>query len=297
MQTKFFCFTRHSAHGTLDHQEIEEELRPVCTFYSFQTEVCPETGREHVQGYVVLKARSRAVTFARKFPSHVESRNGTHAQAFDYTQKEETRKPGTFPVKFGSVPSQPQARVDLDSFRDDIIAGATNMELLARHAGSMARYPRFLQMVRNEKLRQDVFSTLPDFIPRLGWQFVLAQRLEARPCPRSVHWRWEPIGNVGKSYFALHYKPVETFVITGGKHADIHYAYAYEPTVIFDWSRCNEGSFPYGLVEQFKNGYFFSTKYESTAKRFQVPHVVVFANFAPDITQMSLDRWDINQIQ
>lgn len=296
MQTKFFCFTRYLNHGTLSHEEIELALRPLCTFYSFQTEVCPDTAREHIQGYVCLKSRSRPTTFSRKFACHVETRRGTHAQAVDYTQKLETRKPNTESVRWGEQPNQAGGRTDLDAFRRYILTGASNWELLEEFSSEMAKYPRFVQLVRNEQLRHDVLQDLEVLQPRLGWQWELAQKLAAVPSRRIVMWRWESIGNVGKSYFALHYDPKNTFIVTGGKHADIHYAYGYQRVVFFDWSRCNESTFPYGLVEQFKNGYFFSTKYESTAKRFKVPHVVIFANFAPDVSQMSLDRWDIEEI-
>jgi len=297
MQSKYFMFTRFEAHGTLHFQEIQDALTPLCCYFTFQKEVCPDSGRYHIQGYINLKERCRLSTFVRKFPCHAEPRRGTHAQAVSYCQKEETRAPGTNFIEYGNAePCRQGARVDMAAFRDAIISGASNWALLEEFPSQVAKYPKFMHMVRTEKLRNDLFSNLQVFQPRLGWQWSLSQTLGGNPSTRIVLWRWEPNGNVGKSYFALNYKPRETFVVTGGKHSDIHYAYSYEPYVIFDWSRCNESSFPYGLVEQFKNGYFLSTKYESVAKRFSIPHVVVFANFAPDVSQMSLDRWDILQI-
>jgi len=299
MQSKYFIFTRFSNHGSLSTEEVEDQLRPLCSYYIFQEEEAPETGRRHLQGYVCLLQRSRCSTFSRRFACHAELRKGSHQQAKAYCSKEESRVAGTVPVEYGVEPvTENGRRRDIEEFTSALQSGSTNQQLLDQGFGNlMAKYPRYMQLVRITKMQHDVLLDIPVLQPRLNWQWDLAQTLEARPNPRTVLWRWEATGNAGKSYFALNYKPRETFVVTGGKHADIHYAYNFEGYVFFDWPRCNIEQFPYGLVEQFKNGYFFSTKYESIAKRFKIPHVVVFANFPPDVSQMSLDRWDILEIQ
>lgn len=297
MQSKYFLFTRHTNHGSLSADEVQAALNEIAQYYIFQKEVCPETQREHLQGYVILKQRCRLSTFVRRFKCHAELRKGSHSQAKTYCSKEETRVAGPWSGGVEQI-NEGGRRRDLQEFTTAILSGKSNYELLEEGFGEqMAKYPRYLSLVRNTQLQHDVLLDLPVLEPRVNWQWALCQTLEARPSKREVLWRWEGTGNVGKSYFAMHYKPAESFIITGGKHADIHYAYQFQKYVFFDWARSNEGVFPYGLVEQFKNGYFLSTKYESIAKRFAIPHVVVFANFAPDVSQMSLDRWNIEQIQ
>jgi len=291
-QTRFYCFTRFATHGSLETQDIEDILRPISTYYVFQQEVTPDTGRVHLQGYVVLLRKTRLTTLYRKFAAHFEIRRGTHQQALDYCTKDETRRPNTVPITYGTFEGGAGRRNDIAAFRDAVEGGRTNWQLLHEHPTEMAKFPRFLQLVRTETLQQRLLAELPEFVPRPGWQSSLVRTLAQAPHPRTVIWRWEPIGAVGKSFFALNFLPAETFLVTGGKHTDIQYAYQAQRYVFFDWSRHQETSFPYGLVEQFKNGYFLSTKYESIAKRFSVPHVVVFANFSPDFMQMSIDRWD-----
>lgn len=86
------------------------------------------------------------------------------------------------------------------------------------------------------------------------------------------------------------------YVINGGKAADIYYAYFYEKVVFFDLARQKEDIVAYDVMENFKNGYFLSTKYQVRRVKFNIPHVVVFSNFRPDMTKLSEDRWDIRVI-
>jgi len=120
--------------------------------------------------------------------------------------------------------------------------------------------------------------------------------LSTTPMRRKVKWYFDANGNVGKSHFCRTYRDrngQRPYVVTGGKHADIIYAYDYQRVVFFDFPRSMEERVPYEVLEAFKNGYFLSTKYEVRTVRFSVPHVVIFANFLPDTTKLSADRWDI----
>ncbi len=107
-------------------------------------------------------------------------------------------------------------------------------------------------------------------------------------------WVWEDEGNAGKSFLAdwLEIKR-NAFVVTGGKFADIAYAFNYQEVVVFDFARDQEDRFPYKLLEDFKNRRVFSTKYQSVMKRAISCRLIVFANFAPDKTKLSQDRWDV----
>lgn len=134
------------------------------------------------------------------------------------------------------------------------------------------------------------------------WQEDLEGILEGSPDPRLVHWIVDRVGGQGKSYYASYLRDQRNaFVITGGRHQDIFYAFRGKldggcGIIVFDWARGQEESFPYRVVEAFKNGYFLSTKYESEEIIFPVPHVLIFANFAPDEIQLSADRWSIKEI-
>lgn len=110
-------------------------------------------------------------------------------------------------------------------------------------------------------------------------------------------WIWEETGNTGKTYLAKWLSVWrDAFIVRGGKHNDIKFAYNYQRYVVFDLARDQMDRVPYQLMEEFCDGYFFSGKYESRGKVFRPARVAVMANFAPDESKLSADRWDIRCI-
>lgn len=66
--------------------------------------------------------------------------------------------------------------------------------------------------------------------------------------------------------------------------------------VIFDVCRTSEDGaikVVYEVMESLKNGYLVSGKYDSCAITFEVPHVLIMSNYAPDRRALSADRWKI----
>lgn len=68
-------------------------------------------------------------------------------------------------------------------------------------------------------------------------------------------------------------------------------------TIIIDLSRSMEDHVPYEAIEDIKNGIFFSGKYESKMIVRNNPIVIIFANFEPDTSKLSKDRWVITKIK
>lgn len=159
---------------------------------------------------------------------------------------------------------------------------------------TVAKYPRFVHDYTRLLEASKVVSE--ELIPRDGWQTRLVEILSGDADPRKVYWYYDVTGNSGKSYFSTRYKAKTSYLVTGGKNQDIYYAFNYEQVVFFDLPRAKQDYVPYDVMESFKNGYFLSTKYECKPVRFAVPHVIVFANFYPDTTKLSVDRWEIKEI-
>lgn len=177
--------------------------------------------------------------------------------------------------------------------------GISDYEIQSEFPGVWARARQWVFDLRKSVEHRRTLENMPAFEAQHSWQSDLAEVLRGDPHRRRVHWYWETRGNVGKTYFAQVFDPANTFIVSGGKHSDIYYAYLQSKAKIFiiDSPRELEERFPYSVLESMKNGMIFSSKYESTMYRLSSPiHVVVFANFEPDRSKLSSDRWDIHHI-
>jgi len=226
--------------------------------------------------------------------AHLEASRGSPQQNKEYCTKE-PRLGG--PWEFGEMGEQGK-RCDIKAFVDAMKEKLLSPEEVEEKFPLIAaKYPRFEQRIRNSvRLAAQPKTVL---VPRAGWQAGLFLLLQLPIVQRKARWYYEETGGAGKSYFASHYRHGDGqrgYVVDSGKHADICHAYAYEPVVFFDWPRSNEDLFPYSMIEKFHNGRLFSPKYESHSKVFSPPHTIIFANFKPDRSKLSEDRWDVHVI-
>ena len=262
-------------------------------------ETCPTTGRVHRQVYMEL---NRQLTFNQvkdRYPgAHIEKAKGDFSSNKTYCSKE-----GDF--KEHGTSSDDGPRVDLNMVKDRILAGEDFDALLIDGDCSeiMSRCLPYFRSVRDAylagvglKARKDRLAAA---VLRPWQQNLITDVIATDPDPRHVHWYYDEAGGLGKSFMVDYLVAFHGGVcFTNGKMADIAHAYKYQPVVIFDLARTQEDKLDavYLALESFKNGRIFSPKYESHVKVFNVPHVFVFANFAPDKTKLSLDRWKIHHL-
>lgn len=263
-------------------------------------------GTKHVQGYVELKFRrtlSGVKSLLGADSVHFEPRRGTRKQAIQYCMKEDTRVEGTTPFVYGDVESAQGKRTDLSEFRlytlnaDSPISRSV---LADAFADICAKFPRFVtQCLDDRRVRRRLFEQDRP-VPDRPWQRDVIEIIEGPVDDRAVYWYCGRVGGEGKSYLAGYLRATKSaYLVTGGRHDSIFYGFYVSGcprTVIFDWARGGEEAFPYRVIENFKNGYFLNTKYEAVPVDFEPCHVVVFANFMPDESQLSSDRWRIREI-
>lgn len=122
---------------------------------------------------------------------------------------------------------------------------------------------------------------------------------------RTIHWFYDEEGNNGKTQFARHLciKNKDRCLYLQGKGADMLYIVQQSltknrnlKTTIFNFTRSVEDYVSYQTIESIKDGILCSGKYEGSMEIFNPPHIIIFANFLPDINKLSKDRWKIYQV-
>lgn len=118
----------------------------------YQVEICPETNRFHVQGYVEFK-RSVRLGSAKKLikilTAHLEPRQGSRSQAREYCMKEDSRAPGedAGPWEFGEWSEGETKRSDLQTAIESIQNGKDWQFIVEENPACAIRYFKNLHAV------------------------------------------------------------------------------------------------------------------------------------------------------
>lgn len=137
------------------------------------------------------------------------------------------------------------------------------------------------------------------------WQIKIDEMILEIPDNRKIYWFYDINGATGKTTYAKHLsiRNPTKFLYLGGKASDIKSAIhqmdkvGNAPTIcVFDYTRSTEDFVSYEALESVKNGIFFSGKYEPGMVSYEPPHVIIFANFSPQLSKLSQDRWVVEDI-
>jgi len=262
---------------------------PICSKERYVVWQHEKVDTDHVQGYIELVAPQRMSFMSKWLPgAHFEVRRGTAEQARKYCMEEDTRVEG--PWERGSFGGAQGSRGDIREVSTAISSGSSKRDIYEEYPEVAAKYPRFVETMLRY-VNEDKVSRILEFTPREGYQTEILKILQEPADPRKIYWVYDAVGNSGKTYFAKYLVDNKSAYYTnGGKSVDLTYAYEGQGIVIFDYVRESCDYVGYGVIEQLKNGILMSTKYESGMKRYEIPHVVVFANFMPADGKFSVDR-------
>lgn len=311
-QSKHWCFTSFATRpdGTLKEPGLTDRVSYIC----YQEEIAPESGRHHLQGYLVLEKRSRLRTVKALGScfetAHLEPAKGTPDQNIAYCSKQESAVPNTF-REHGHRPDPPSVRTQRSSERvDGIIAlqsGAT-----IDHIRNV--YPQFfLQSFRAiERYIQirDQFRASQWVLPTVlkSWQQEILRILEIptqpplqAPNDRRVNWVYDHQGGMGKSTLLkiiVSRYPDNSVVITSTSYKRVVEAMLpQQHVVLLDLPRDYDISkFNYSAIETVKDGIGARTMYVPETKIWRNPHLIIFSNQLPDRSKLTHDRWNVLNI-
>lgn len=289
---KNWCFTLNN-YNENDLVRIND-LVPSSAEYLIYGKELGEQGTPHLQGFITLHKRSRLQQVKKIIGSnpHLEIARNVNA-SIKYCKKENQW------VEFGSRTVTQGKRTDIDAFKEDVKSGVLDLALIReKHSEVYAKYTRFcLEYV------EDNYPSIqiPEYELR-NWQRFLLQKITSPPDRRKIIFVVDEIGNSGKSWFAhFHTSKNKNIsqVLLPGKKSDMAFVLKANLKYLFlDAPRSKQGEYiQYDFLEDLKNGYVFSNKYESRIKTYEPMHVIVNMNEKPDMSKLSEDRYDIINIR
>ena len=311
---KNICFTSFNIDNNWEQYDIEKmDKKQSIKYIIYQGELCQD-GKKHIQGFLQLH-KKKEMTFIKKLLNdktlHIEPMRGTPEQARHYCTNEYIDKEGKKKelwfnqIEYGELDNTTTGtRTDLISIRDKLKDGERLDNILLnstdnKEIHNILQYNRPLKKLEQTIRYQSTKTQLLEQFNNIKWNKIQTKILEIiadRPDDREVNWIYDEDGNTGKSYISKYLQLTEDlYYITGGKQNDILYGYEGQEIVIIDLARTYADNLEhiYTIIENLKNGMYLSTKYETIQKIFKVPHIIVMANFKPDQSKLSKDRWNI----
>lgn len=304
------CFTSFKVDSFDWFKDWTKESKTIVKYIILQGEYT-KNQKKHIQGYAEFSKQvsmKQIKAFFGDNGMYIAPRFGTRKQAVEYCKKE---KNGRFheAVEFGEENHQGTSSI-LVGLRNKIISGqsidqivkTTNEDKEIEYCLKFEQSLRRLeQTVKDDEIKAQIIEEEFTGDWAKPWQTTLLDELQLPTDRRKVVWYYDEKGNSGKSELSRYLlcSSSDTYIVTGGKQADILYGYQDQKNVIFDLPRTYVDNMHhiYNVIENFKNGQYFSGKFVSRQRIFQRPHVIIMANFLPDFGALSLDRWDLRVVE
>jgi len=287
IQSKSFCFTLNN-YTDDDIVRLSKLFEDGSVDYMIYGKEVGESGTPHLQGYVRFpkKKRIKGVKNLIGEECHVEATRNVEA-AINYCKKDNDF------TEFGELENNQGNRSDIQAVKEDIQAGFFDLDYyMENHSEFYCKNKNFIMEYIN--LHLPVAALKPE--PLRRWQGELWLKLQLEPDTRKINFYIDYTGNSGKSWFARYYQelhPQVSQIMNFGKLGDMCHGYNVRNRVLFmDVPRQRVEYFSYEFLEMVKDGRFFSGKYNSTNKKFNPPHIVVFMNVDPSQTAFSSDRYE-----
>lgn len=252
-----------------DSETLMNLLSPLSGYCIFQKEQ-GTNGTQHYQGYIQFTVRKRLTAAKSILPrAHWEVARGSPQQCKDYCSKEETRLDG--PYETGHMTVQGQRR-DIEDFRDSILEGKCDLDLLEEHCKQVAQFPRFISFVRAAACKpRNEKPTVRCFIGASG---------------------------SGKTRTATEFSGMDaTYIVSRPDSGRPLWWDGYNPTthvsvVLDDFY----GWLPWSYLLQLLDRYSFSVEIKGGKLPFNSPNIFITSNSKPDTWYKSIPNNDMTPL-
>ncbi len=251
----------------LNATDFQASIEFYATDYTFQVERGEETKKRHFQGVIYIKKRCRKTAVLNHLAQSLEE--------------------------------------------DGVPRTAITVSCLTggKRSAAMKRYctktkTRIEGPFSNKKIYMGADLNCVTETPTQVQKLVLAV-LETKADDRTINYFWDTKGNIGKSkltkYLAYN-KMAKTIKVTTADRlasaicqAGAQPAYVVDIPRTVDTTKSITGVFE--VLESLKNGHVVNNMYGKDNTLFMAsPHVIVFANYPPDKSRMSQDRWKVTNL-
>lgn len=137
------------------------------------------------------------------------------------------------------------------------------------------------------------------------WEKDIIEIIKTTPDKRTLYYYWEPNGCAGKTTFQKYvFTHFENTIVLSGKASDMKNAIVQyneinkklPKTILINIPRESYDYISWSGIEEIKDMFFYSGKYEGGMICGPCPHVIIFANINAPRDKVSNDRWRITRI-
>lgn len=319
---RFWVFTinNYNKENVETLKKIECNLDNVVRAIQCQAEI-GEKKTKHLQGFIIFNKQQRMAAVKKTLECYTVSlkrMETTEKKNLEYTSKSKTYdEDANIFIRKGVFNMVSGKRTDIASILDEIDKG--------KHISDILDGENRITYIQNS-VGIDRYATLkkrinPKVVAKYSkienrpWQNEFEKLLKEPADDRKIMWLADTKGNTGKTTL-MHKLRVTNektcFCLTNFKTVDNATSNlrnwikkGNEPEIIIlNLSRSkDETGGIYDFLENIKDGYITTTRYEDEVADFIAPHVVVFSNWYPAIVNkkdgcetLTHDRWDIMRI-
>lgn len=294
-----WCFTLNNFECIVDYYKLFSDGKYNIKRCVWGVEKGSGSNTRHLQGYIEF-SRSYRISYCKQLlpRAHFESARGTAKQNYDYCTKDgafQTYGDWNFDKRANGSSEYSKAEYEHRCILYGLLSA--NRECVKNSLRYISRKRQYDERARELsalRCRWDRFTEYKDKLLR-GWQMSILRRL-FNQSTREILWVYDIGGGRGKSFLAHYLNSVYNYELFDGVTAAKDIAFLLSDRfsgIVFDVTRDNAQHFSYNTLEMCKNGFVMSGKYNGIKRMFRVVPVIVFANFEPDRSKLSADRWSV----